>query len=76
LRTIGFDLSAEKVENYRRHVDPTGEVSGEELRAASRLTVTTDPAQLAAADIMWLPISGPKSGWRTGVHPAWERQPQ
>ena len=24
-RTIGFDLSAEKVENYRHHVDPTGE---------------------------------------------------
>ena len=50
--TIGFDLSAEKVENYRRHVDPTGEVSGEELRAATRLTVTTDPAQLSAADIV------------------------
>ena len=26
-RTIGFDLSAEKVANYRNHVDPTGEVS-------------------------------------------------
>ena len=26
-RTIGFDLSAEKVEAYKRHVDPTGEVS-------------------------------------------------
>src|SRR5882757_2157773 len=32
LRTIGFDLSAEKVENYRRHVDPMGEVSSDELR--------------------------------------------
>jgi len=51
-RTIGFDLSAEKVENYRRYVDPTGEVDAEELRAAARLTVTTDPAQLAAADII------------------------
>src|SRR5207247_9692820 len=26
-RTIGFDLSAETVANYRRHVDPTGERS-------------------------------------------------
>src|SRR6267378_5113217 len=59
LRTIGFDLSAEKVENYRRHVDPTGEVSGEELRAATRLTVTTDPAQLAAADIIVVAVPTP-----------------
>src|SRR5204863_7389620 len=59
LRTIGFDLSAEKVENYRRHVDPTGEVSGEELRAAARLTVTTDPAQLAAADIVVVAVPTP-----------------
>src|SRR6267143_76828 len=59
LRTIGFDLSAEKVESYRRHVDPTGEVSGEELRAATRLTVTTDPAQLAAADIIVVAVPTP-----------------
>src|SRR6266436_9441281 len=59
LRTIGFDLSAEKVENYRRHVDPTGEVSGEELRAATRLTVTTDPAQLATADIIVVAVPTP-----------------
>ena len=58
-RTIGFDLSAEKVENYRRHVDPTGEVSSEALRAATRLTVTTDPAQLAAADIVVVAVPTP-----------------
>src|SRR5436190_15950274 len=58
-RTIGFDLSAEKVENYRRHVDPTGEVSSEEFRAAARLTVTTDPAQLAAADIIVVAVPTP-----------------
>jgi UDP-N-acetyl-D-galactosamine dehydrogenase len=62
--TIGFDLSAEKVENYRRHVDPTGEVSGEELRAAVRLTVTTDPAKLAAADILVIAVPTPIDGVR------------
>jgi len=62
--TIGFDLSAEKVENYRRHVDPTGEVSGEELRAATRLTVTTDPAKLAAADIVVVAVPTPVDGVR------------
>ena len=25
-RTVGFDLSAEKVANYRRHVDTMGEI--------------------------------------------------
>jgi UDP-N-acetyl-D-galactosamine dehydrogenase len=58
-QTIGFDLSAEKVENYRRHVDPMGEVSSEEFRAAARLTVTTDPAQLAAADIIVVAVPTP-----------------
>ena len=58
-RTTGFDLSAEKVENYRRHVDPSGEVSSEELRAAVQLTVTTDPAQLAAADIIVVAVPTP-----------------
>src|SRR6266581_1954489 len=59
LRTIGFDLSAEKVENYRRHLDPTREVSGEELRAATGLTVTTDPAQLSAADMIVVAVPTP-----------------
>jgi UDP-N-acetyl-D-galactosamine dehydrogenase len=31
--TIGFDLSTEKIEHYRRFIDPTGEVRSEDLRA-------------------------------------------
>ena len=58
-RTIGFDLSAEKIENYRRHIDPTGEVSTEELRAAAQLAVTTDPAQVAMADIIVVAVPTP-----------------
>ena len=41
-RTIGFDLSAEKVAAYREFNDPTGEVSAEDLRAATQLTCHTD----------------------------------
>jgi len=37
--TIGFDLSAEKVAAYKKHVDPTGEVSTDELRGRSPLLV-------------------------------------
>jgi UDP-N-acetyl-D-galactosamine dehydrogenase len=57
--TIGFDLNAEKVESYRRHVDPTGEVSGDALRAAAQLTVTNDPEHLAAADIIVVAVPTP-----------------
>ena len=40
--TIGLDLSVEKIEAYKRHVDPTGEVSTAELKAAVHLEPTTD----------------------------------
>ena len=58
-RTIGFDLSESKVENYRRFVDPTGEVSAEELRAASKLNCSTDPACLADADFVIVAVPTP-----------------
>ena len=30
-RTVGFDLSANKIASYKKHIDPTGEVSGSEV---------------------------------------------
>jgi len=58
-KTIGFDLSRVKVENYRRFVDPTGEVSSADLRAADQLTVTTDPVALAQADFIIIAVPTP-----------------
>ena len=58
-RTIGFDLSKDKVAAYRKNVDPTGEVSGEELKAASKLEVTTDPAALKDADFVVVAVPTP-----------------
>ena len=58
-KTIGFDLSPAKVENYRRFVDPTGEISSAELRAAEQLAVTTDPAALAQADFIIVAVPTP-----------------
>jgi UDP-N-acetyl-D-galactosamine dehydrogenase len=57
--TIGFDLSASKVDAYRRHVDPTGEVSAEAFRAAARLSPTTDPAALKDADFIIVAVPTP-----------------
>lgn len=57
--TIGFDLSEEKIKNYKRHIDPTGEVSTEDLRKADHLQVTNDPAQLAQADAIIVAVPTP-----------------
>jgi UDP-N-acetyl-D-galactosamine dehydrogenase len=58
-RTIGFDLSAEKVASYKRHVDPTGEVSSDDLRAGTRLVFGTDPAALGDADFIIVAVPTP-----------------
>ena len=57
--TIGFDLSERKIEAYRRFVDPTGEMSESELRAAERLRVTTRAADLAEADFIIVAVPTP-----------------
>jgi len=58
-RTIGFDLSQAKVDAYKRHVDPTGEVSTPDLRAADKLEVTTDPRALKEADFIVVAVPTP-----------------
>ena len=57
--TIGFDLSSEKVHSYQKFIDPTGEVSSDALRAATKLKHTTDPAALAGADYIIVAVPTP-----------------
>jgi UDP-N-acetyl-D-galactosamine dehydrogenase len=57
--TIGFDLNSDKINHYRRHVDPTGEVSTEDLRAATKLTVTDDASAISAADCIIVAVPTP-----------------
>lgn len=58
-KTLGFDLSVKKIESYRRMIDPTGELSSEELKSATHLSVSTDPAQLAEADYVIIAVPTP-----------------
>ena len=58
-RTIGFDLSESKIACYRRKVDPTGEVSSDDLAAATYLEVGTDPQALAEADFVIVAVPTP-----------------
>jgi UDP-N-acetyl-D-glucosamine/UDP-N-acetyl-D-galactosamine dehydrogenase len=57
--TIGFDLSQTKVDAYRRFVDPTGEITSDELRQATLLKPTTDAAALAEADFIVVAVPTP-----------------
>ncbi len=57
-RAIGLDISASKIEELRRGIDFTGEVHGDELKAADAL-FTTDPRCLAEADVIIVCVPTP-----------------
>ncbi len=57
--TLGLDLSTEKVAAYRRHIDPNGEVSKQDLQAATQLQCHTDPAVLQEADFIIIAVPTP-----------------
>jgi len=58
-KTIGFDLSEAKVRAYRDGIDPTGEVSSEDLKAATQLSCHTDPAVIREADFIVVAVPTP-----------------
>lgn len=47
---VGFDINADRVKELENGYDRTLEVSDDDLRAASSLTVTTDPDRLCAVN--------------------------
>jgi UDP-N-acetyl-D-galactosamine dehydrogenase len=57
--TVGVDLSVEKVAAYRNFYDPTGEVSSEDLRAATQLACHADPQVLREADFVIVAVPTP-----------------
>src|SRR5436305_1065309 len=58
-RTIGFDLSTEKVSAYKRHFDPTGEVSSQEFESATLFEPHSDPSSLTHADFIIVAVPTP-----------------
>ena len=58
-KTIGFDLSVDKIAAYRDFVDPTGEVSSHDLRAATHLTCHADPESIRDADFIVVAVPTP-----------------
>ncbi len=58
-RTVGYDLAHDKIVSYQNYLDPTGEVSDNDLRAATQLEFTTDPALLAHANFVIVAVPTP-----------------
>ncbi|MBI4989428.1 MAG: nucleotide sugar dehydrogenase [Rhodocyclales bacterium] len=58
-RTLGYDHSAARIDSFRRGVDPAGEISADELRAANRLEFIADPALLVDADFIIIAVPTP-----------------
>lgn len=57
--TIGFDVSKKKIESYRNHCDPTGEVASTNFQAAQQLTFTYNASDLSRADFIIIAVPTP-----------------
>src|SRR5262252_9036237 len=62
--TIGFDVNPQRVAQLRKGRDSTLEVSPEELRAAQRLTFTTDLEQLRRCRVFVVTVPTPIDGYK------------
>ncbi len=58
-RTIGFDISAAKVELCKQGIDPSHELSDDEMQIAIHAEYTDKPAQLAEADFIIVAVPTP-----------------
>jgi UDP-N-acetyl-D-galactosamine dehydrogenase len=59
MRTIGFDIAKHKVESCKRGVDPSRELSDEEMAASPQAIYTDDPKMLAEADMIVVAVPTP-----------------
>ena len=68
--TVGFDINKARVEELRQHRDHTLEVSADELKAATKLSIHSDPAELRACDIFVVTVPTPIDEFkRPDLHP-------
>src|SRR5450830_1281990 len=58
-RTIGFDIAESKVESCLRGIDPSRELTNDEMRASHNVVYTADPTLLAEADIIVVAVPTP-----------------
>lgn len=59
ITTIGFDISPQKIDAYKKGFDPTGEMAAEKFAAAKFITYHNDPAELKKADVIIVAVPTP-----------------
>ena len=59
VKTIGFDISQQKVDTCLRGVDPARELEDEQMEAAKLAVYTSDPSLLAEADMIIVAVPTP-----------------
>ena len=59
INCIGFDISNEKINQFKNRCDLTGEVSEEDFKTAKHLTFTTDPSDLKKAQVIIVAVPTP-----------------
>src|ERR1700742_3473939 len=57
--TIGFDVKADRIAQLQKGRDLTLEVTAAELKAASRLSYTTDPKKLGRCQVFIITVPTP-----------------
>ena len=58
-KTIGLDLSEDKIKKYKQTIDPSGELTSDELNSATHLTFTAQASTLQQADIVIVCVPTP-----------------
>jgi UDP-N-acetyl-D-glucosamine/UDP-N-acetyl-D-galactosamine dehydrogenase len=57
--TIGYDIKKQIIDSYQNGIDPTGELTPEELKKAAHLKYTSDPSELSNADVIIVAVPTP-----------------
>ena len=58
-RTIGFDISQDKVDACQRGIDPSRELTDEDVRSSLHAVYTSDPKMLGEADVIIVAVPTP-----------------
>lgn len=64
VKTLGFDINQEKINVYRKGIDPTNEIGDDKIQSTT-LEFTTDPTRLKEAKVIIVAVPTPINGDKT-----------
>ncbi|MDD4601135.1 UDP-N-acetyl-D-glucosamine 6-dehydrogenase [bioreactor metagenome] len=64
VKTLGFDINQEKIDIYKKGVDPTNEIGDERIQKTT-LEFTADPTRLKVAKVIIVAVPTPINGDKT-----------